>query len=167
MVVMYGTRLPGKGPTTGSIIGGIIGVIIVLAIIGTAIAMYRRYRNNKLNGDGPPKYKPPPPKKTSSSTDRQLNTIVPEAEGRPLQNEYYCTQTAEPVTDLDTYHDDDDANDEGEREHYYSAAPSGWDDPGDSEVPPPYMQSDSYRQEYNQDSNINRGDSFVSPAMFV
>lgn len=46
-----GTRLPEKGPTTGSIIGAIIGVIVLLAIIGTAIAMYRKHRNNKLNGE--------------------------------------------------------------------------------------------------------------------
>lgn len=49
--VFPGNRLPEKGPTTGSIIGGIIGVIILLAIIGTAIAMYRKHRNNKLNGE--------------------------------------------------------------------------------------------------------------------
>lgn len=49
--VFAGTRLPEKGATTGSIIGAIIGVIILLAIIGTAIAMYRKHRNNKLNGE--------------------------------------------------------------------------------------------------------------------
>ena len=46
-----GTRLPEKGATTGSIIGAIIGVILLLAIIGTAIAMYRKHRNNKLTGE--------------------------------------------------------------------------------------------------------------------
>lgn len=44
-------RLPEKGPATGSIIGGIIAVILVLAIVGTAIAMYRKHRDNKLNGE--------------------------------------------------------------------------------------------------------------------
>lgn len=63
--------------------------------------------------------------------------------------------------DLDAYHDDED------REHYYSAAPSGWDDPGDSEVPPPYMRTDSDPHDDYQGPNVNRGDSFVSPAMFV
>ena len=43
LTCLSGTRLPGKGPTTGSIIGAIIGVIILLAIIGTAIAMYRKH----------------------------------------------------------------------------------------------------------------------------
>ncbi|KAF3839278.1 hypothetical protein F7725_017995 [Dissostichus mawsoni] len=103
-VSCYSTRLPEKGATTGSIIGAIIGVILLLAIIGTAIAMYRKHRNNKLTGDGPPKHKPPPPKKTTSSAS----------------------------TDLDANHDDDDYV-EDVREHYHSAAPSGWDDPGNNE----------------------------------
>ncbi|XP_068592604.1 nectin-2 isoform X2 [Cebidichthys violaceus] len=164
-VIVRGTRLPEKGATTGSIIGAIIGVIILLAIIGTAIAMYRKHSNKKLNGDGPPKYKPPPPKKTDSSATRQPNTnVVPVAETSPLQNQYYTTQSAEPVTDLDAYHDDDG---EDEREHYHAAAPSGWDDPGNNEVPPPYMRTDSDPQDYHQGPNVNRGESFVSSAMFV
>ncbi|XP_044064927.1 nectin-2-like isoform X3 [Siniperca chuatsi] len=164
--IVRGTRLPEKGPTTGSIIGAIIGVIIFLAIIGTVIAMYRKHRNNKLNGEGPPKYKPPPPKKTNSSANRPNTSHAPVAEENPLQNQYYTTQSAEPVTDLDAYHDDDDYG-EDEREHYYSAAPSGWDDPGNNEVLPPYMHTDSDPQGYHQAPNVNRGDSFVSPAMFV
>lgn len=69
--------------------------------------------------------------------------------------------------DLDTYHDEENYGEE-ERAHYYSAAPSGWDDPGDSEVPPPYMRTDSDPQDYyHEGPNVNRGDSFVSPAMFV
>ncbi|KAM7383247.1 hypothetical protein PAMP_002917 [Pampus punctatissimus] len=103
-----GTRLPEKGPTTGSIIGAIIGVIILLAIIGTGIAMYRKHRHNKLNGDGPPKYKPPPPKKTKSSTNRLLNTNpAPVAEDRPLQNQHYTTQSVEPVTAHHVYDHDE------------------------------------------------------------
>ncbi|XP_068425948.1 nectin-2 isoform X2 [Clinocottus analis] len=165
-VIVRGTRLPGKGATTGSIIGAIIGVIILLAIIGTAIAMYRKHSNKKHN-DGPPKYKPPPPKKTSSSASRQPKTNnVPVAENQPLQDQYYNTQSAEPVTDLDAYHDDED-NVDDEREHYYAAAPSGWDDPGNNEVPPPYMRTDSDPQDYHQGPNVNRGESFVSSAMFV
>lgn len=89
-----GTRLPEKGPTTGSIIGGIIGAIVLLAAIGTAIAMFRKHRSGKLGGEyvcgwlqpdcrglssalttavshlccsGPPKYKPPPPKKKTNT----------------------------------------------------------------------------------------------------
>ncbi|XP_070822190.1 nectin-2-like isoform X3 [Chaetodon trifascialis] len=164
--MVRGNRLPEKGPTTGSIIGAIIGVIILIAIIGTAIAMYRKHRNNKLNGEGPPKYKPPPPKKTNSSANRLNTNSAPVTEDRPLQTQYYSTQSAEPVTDLDAYHDEEDYG-EDEREHYHSAAPSGWDDPGNNEVPPPYMRTDSDPQDYHQGPNVNRGDSFVSPAMFV
>ncbi|XP_023285673.1 nectin-2 isoform X3 [Seriola lalandi dorsalis] len=162
-VFVRGTRLPEKGPTTGSIIGAIIGVIILLAIIGTAIAMYRKHRNNQLNGDGPPKYKPPPPKKTDSSTNGGNASYAPVVEdrSRTLQEDYHSTQSAEPVTDLDAYHDDE------ERDHYYSAAPSGWDDPGNNEVPPPYVRTDSDPQDEYRGPYVNRGDSFVSPAMFV
>ncbi|KAM9852360.1 nectin-2 isoform 1-T1 [Aulostomus maculatus] len=164
--MVRGTRLPEKGATTGSIIGAIIGVIILIAIIGTAIAMYRKHRDNKLNGDGPPKYKPPPPKKTNSSANREVNTSnAPVADTRLLQNQYYSTQSAEPVTDLDAYHDDEEG--EEEREHYYAAAPSGWDDPGNDEVPPFYQRTDRDPQDHHQAPNVNRGDSFVSPAMFV
>lgn len=45
------TRLPEKGPATGSIIGGIIAVILILAIIGTGIAMWRKHKNKKLSGE--------------------------------------------------------------------------------------------------------------------
>ncbi|XP_028325921.1 nectin-2 isoform X2 [Gouania willdenowi] len=168
--IVRGTRRPEKGPTTGTIIGAIIGVILLLAIVGTAIAMYRKHRANKLNGDGPPKYKPPPPKKKNNTANRPVHTNpAPVSDSTPLQSQNYSTQSPpEPVTDLDTYNDDEDAGaPEYGREHYYSAAPSGWDDPGNSEVPPPYMQTNPDRRDHNSGSNINHGDSFVSEAMFV
>ncbi|XP_038140110.1 nectin-2 isoform X2 [Cyprinodon tularosa] len=166
-IFVRGTRLPEKGPTTGSIIGGIIGVILVIAIIGTAIAMYRKHKNNKLNGEGPPKYKPPPPKKNNNSATRSVtsnNTNV--AETRPM---HYSTQSPEPVTDLDGYQEDDVDGDLGahDGEHYFSSAPSGWDDPVNHDVPPPYMRTDSGPQDYNGGSYIGRGESFVSSAMIV
>ncbi|XP_019948582.2 nectin-2 isoform X2 [Paralichthys olivaceus] len=158
--IVRDTRLPEKGQTTGTIIGAIIGVILLLAIIGTAIAMYQKHRNKKQSGDGPPKYKPPPPKKTNNiTTNGQGNTSYAPVD-RPLQSQYYNTQSDEPVTDLDAYHEED-------REHYFSAAPSGWDDPGDSEVLPPYMHTESDPHDDYQGPNVNRGESFVSPAMFV
>uniref|UniRef100_A0AAV2MC33 Uncharacterized protein n=1 Tax=Knipowitschia caucasica TaxID=637954 RepID=A0AAV2MC33_KNICA len=158
-----GTRLPEKGATTGSIIGAIIGVIILLAIIGTAIAMYRKHRG-KINGDGPPKYKPPPPNKNNSTANREMTIIrqEPPAETRPLQNDFTRIQNTEPVTDLDAHYDDEDVDES--REHYYSAAPSGWDDPGNAEVPPPYKQTGG-EEDYRP--NVNRAESFISPAMFV
>ncbi|KAJ3583177.1 hypothetical protein NHX12_034387 [Muraenolepis orangiensis] len=163
-VMIVDEKLPEKGATTGSIIGAIIGVIIVLAIIGTAIAMYRKHSEKKR--DGPPKYKPPPPKKTNNSTDRLNAVHDPGVEDRPLQDQYYNTQSAEPVTDLDTYQDEEAP---GDRVTYYSAAPSGWDDPEDNEVPPPYLYTYDQSEAQPQDSApaVDRGDSFVSSAMFV
>nr|XP_020466591.1 nectin-2-like isoform X2 [Monopterus albus] len=159
------TPLPQKGPTTGTIIGAIIGVIIFLALIGTAIALYRKFRDRKL-GKGPPKYKPPPPNKTNGSIG-MLNTSHPAvAEDRLLQNQYYSTQSAEPVTDLDAYHEDDDCG-ETVKEHYYAAAPSGWDEPGNNEVPAPYVHTGTEPQDHHHVSNQNRGDSFMSSAVFV
>ncbi|XP_072250070.1 poliovirus receptor homolog isoform X2 [Leuresthes tenuis] len=168
-VVIRATRLPEKGPTTGSIIGAIIGVILLIAVIGTGIAIYRKHKNNKLNGDGPPKYKPPPPQKTDNSAARPLNSShASVTQDRPPHNQYYSTQSAEPVTDLDANDDNENSDTEtNNREHYYSAAPSGWDDPGNNEVPPPYMRTDSDPQDYYRGPNINHGDSFVSSAMFV
>ncbi|CAN9513761.1 unnamed protein product [Ophioblennius macclurei] len=171
-VIVRGTRLPEKGATTGAIIGAIIGVILLLAIIGTAIAMYRKYKTNNMNGDGPPKYKPPPPKKDNNTANRPLSSNpAPAPETRPLQSQYYSTQSApEPVTNLDGFHDDDGDDDAGvavDDLHYYSAAPSGWDDPANSEVPPPYVRADGDPRDYHPGTDINRGDSFVSPAMFV
>ncbi|XP_061675749.1 nectin-2 isoform X2 [Syngnathoides biaculeatus] len=164
-VLVRGTRLPEKGATTGSIIGAIIGVILIAAIIGTAVVMYRKHRANKLNGDGPPKHKPPPPKKNNTALRPEANN-PPAAEERLLDSQYYRTQDAEPVTDLDGY-DDDNGGDEGGRVHYYAAAPSGWDDPGNSEAPPFYEHSGNEPHEHRRGTDIGRGDSFVSPAMFV
>ncbi|XP_061770791.1 nectin-2 isoform X2 [Nerophis ophidion] len=164
--LVRGTRLPEKGATTGSIIGAIIGVIIILAIIGTAIAMYRKHRNKKLNGDGPPKYKPPPPKKNNNTAGRpQVITNNLAEEEHHLQD--YSTQDAEPVTDLDAYHDDDNNGVEG-GQHYYAAAPSGWDDPRNDDAPPFYERSGEEPEDHRQQGpNVGREDSFVSPAMFV
>lgn len=169
-IFVRGTRLPEKGPTTGSIIGAIIGVILLIAIIGTGIAMYRKHKNKKLNGEGPPKYKPPPPKKTNNSTSGPyISNNVPVNEDRPLQVQYYSTQSPEPVTDLDGYQEDDVDGELGSHdgEHYFSAAPSGWDDPGNNDVPPPYMRADSDPHDFNGGHHVSRGESFVSSAMIV
>ncbi|XP_058503154.1 nectin-2 isoform X2 [Solea solea] len=168
--IVRDTRLPEKGATTGSIIGAIIGVILLLAIIGTAIAMYKKHRKQKLSGEGPPKYKPPPPKKTNNINNGQGTTVYAEADDNnralPLPNTAQSSEhdhmlNAEPH---DVYHEDDE---DEEREHYYSAAPSGWDDPQDSEVLPPYVPTNRDVQDHHRGLNVDRGDSFMSPAMFV
>ncbi|XP_023187299.1 nectin-2-like isoform X2 [Xiphophorus maculatus] len=165
------TSLPQKGSATGSIIGGIIGVILVLAAIGTGIAIYRK-RKNKFHLGGPPKYKPPPPKKTSSSkiSSQPLYPVdVPVTQDAPLQRQYYSTQTPEPVTDLDGYQEDDVDGELGSHdgELYFSGAPSGWDDPRNNDVPPPYLHTHSDLQDNNGNFPVSRGDSFISSAMIV
>ncbi|XP_054903399.1 nectin-2-like isoform X2 [Poeciliopsis prolifica] len=161
------TSLPQKGATTGSIIGAIIGVILVMAAIGTGIAMYRK-RKNKLNSDRPPKHKPPPPKKTTSSKIRSqpfMPVNVPVTQEPPLHTQYYSTQSPEPVTDLDGYPEEDVDGDLGSHdgERYFSE-PFGWDDPRNNDVPPPYMHTNS---DNNGNLPVSRGDSFVSSAMIV
>lgn len=78
------------------------------------------------------------------------------------------------LQDLDAYQDDDDNNnydnediEAHDGQHYFPAAPSGWDDPGNSEVPPPYTRQDSDPQDYNALPNISRGESFMSTPMIV
>uniref|UniRef100_A0A1A8IGS1 Poliovirus receptor-related 2 (Herpesvirus entry mediator B) n=1 Tax=Nothobranchius kuhntae TaxID=321403 RepID=A0A1A8IGS1_NOTKU len=160
-------RLPEKGPATGGIIGGIIAVIVILVIIGTGIAMWRKYANKKLNGDGPPKYKPPPPTKINSS---KLNpAYTPVNYDRTALNQFYATQSPEPVTDLDAHPDDVDDHDPGTKDgqHYISASPSGWDDPGNDDALPPYSSQNIEPHDYNGGINIGREESFVSPPMIV
>ncbi|XP_043972946.1 nectin-2-like isoform X2 [Gambusia affinis] len=161
------TPLAQKGGTTGSIIGAIIGVILVLAVIGTGIAMYRK-RKNKFNSEGPPKYKPPPPKKTSSSKISSQPLIpvnVPVTQDAPLQSQYYSTQSPEPITDLDGQEEDVDGDlGSHDGELYFS---SGWNDPKNNEVPPPYMHTNSDLQDNNGNLHVSRGDSFISSAMIV
>ncbi|KAK6326445.1 hypothetical protein J4Q44_G00020900 [Coregonus suidteri] len=170
-----GTRLPVKGPATGSIIGGIIGVVLLLAIIGSVVVMVRKKRNQN-NGDGPPKHKPPPPKKQqtiSSSTDRLNTSRDPvESEDGPVDHLYYAPQNGEPSTDLDAYSDEEYNRDA--EELYYADAPSGWDEPRLNKVPPLYAPNQYKANDYHDNeedhptaAGTTRGNSFVSQAMFV
>ncbi|XP_036394084.1 nectin-2 isoform X2 [Megalops cyprinoides] len=169
-VVVRGTRLPMKGPTTGSIIGAIIGVIILLAIIATAVVMFRKHRQTK-NVDAPPNYKPPPPKKTGGSTEI-LNQREPVTEVQPLSTMYYET-SGEPVTDLDACNDEENG-------YNVNSNHADWEDstqhPGDDTHSDPHHMYDDPselidHQEHEQAvdplSRASHGDSFVSPAMYV
>ncbi|MED6279753.1 hypothetical protein CHARACLAT_003888 [Characodon lateralis] len=150
------TRLPMKGAATGSIIGGIIGVILLMALIGTGIALYRKQKTKKL-AEGPPRYKPPPPKKNNSSANRpMMSSNVPVTKDRRLQSQYSTTQSQEPVTDLDGYQEEDvdDCLEDHDGEHYF-------------EVPPAYMETNVEPQDNNGGLHISRGESFVSSAMIV
>uniref|UniRef100_A0A4W5PQ35 Nectin cell adhesion molecule 3 n=1 Tax=Hucho hucho TaxID=62062 RepID=A0A4W5PQ35_9TELE len=172
-VMVRGTRLPVKGPTTSGVIGGIIGVVLLLAIIGSVVVLVRKKRNQH-NGDGPPKYKPPPPKKQqTTSSSSELNTIRDpvESKDRSVDHLYYAPQHAEPSTDLDAY-SDEEYNRDGEL--YYAGAPSGWDEPRLNDVPPLYAPNQYKANDYHDNeedhppaAGASRGESFVSQAMFV
>ncbi|XP_055359081.1 poliovirus receptor isoform X2 [Betta splendens] len=157
------TPLPQKVPTE-AIVGAIIGVIIVLAVVGIIIALYRKFVTNS----GPPRHKPPPPSRTNNSTTRLNEVHVSGYEGELLQSENYIPQGPEPVTDLDGL--DDYSEEKKEQQHYVSAAPTGWDDPEGCEADDelgdevPYMEQTGGE---HQGAGVQRGDSFVSPAVFV
>ncbi|KAI1885752.1 hypothetical protein AGOR_G00207040 [Albula goreensis] len=165
-------RLPVKGPTTGSIIGGIIGVILLLALIATAVVLFRKHRNNAKNRDDPPNYKPPPPKKTGGSAEMLNPSTDPMTHAQPPNSMYYET-SREPVTNLDAYSDEETGyNDD--------SSPTGWgvsaqriDDEGPDESaqlydePPSPTDYHGNADEREPNPAPSRGDSFMSPAMYV
>ncbi|XP_041842734.1 poliovirus receptor isoform X2 [Melanotaenia boesemani] len=160
--------LPGKGATTSSIIGAIIGAVILIAMIGIGITLYRRLKNDKLCGDRPPKHKPPPPQKNNSAPKQANFAHAPVTDERQRQNEYIPAPTAEQVSDLDGYHEDegDDYDKEALKAgYYYSDSPPDQHDPSNSEHLHHNMTSDYGG--YYQGPSINREDSFVSSAMIV
>lgn len=71
--------------------------------------------------------------------------------------------------DLDGYQEDDVDGELGSHdgELYFSGAPSGWDDPRNNDVPPPYLHTHSDLQDNNGNFPVSRGDSFISSAMIV
>ncbi|XP_053480846.1 nectin-2 isoform X2 [Ictalurus furcatus] len=154
------TPLVEKGSATGSIIGAIIGVILFIALIVTIVVVVRKQR---MNRDGPPTHKPPPPKKHT--------TISYNAVPAPINNTdpfaYYETQRAEPVTDLDSYHGDDE--DDQPKLTYHNTS-SGLED---SEIPPPYYEHVETDTEIGDDeqppnpSTLSKEDSFMSAPMIV
>ncbi|XP_028971873.1 nectin-2 isoform X2 [Esox lucius] len=176
-VMVRATPLPGKGSTTGAVIGAIIGVILLLAIIGSVVALVRKNHNKINSGDGPPKYKPPPPKKqqtlTSGSTDRLNSSRNHEdSEDGALDQLHISPQNGQPSTDLDAYADE--GYNHNTDELYHAGTPSGWEGRGLNEPPAQdylnqYAANDYYynEQQYPMASGATRGNSFVSQAMFV
>ncbi|MCI4374735.1 hypothetical protein PGIGA_G00009400 [Pangasianodon gigas] len=152
------TPLVEKGPATGSIIGAIIGVILFIALIVTIVVVVHKQR---MNRDGPPTHKPPPPQK---HTKISYNAV--QAPNSSVRLAYYETQSTEPVTDLDSYHGDDD----DQPKMFDHDASSGLEE---SEVLPPYyelreMDVGTYANEQEQDpSSLSREDSFMSAPMIV
>ncbi|KAG5856227.1 hypothetical protein ANANG_G00005810 [Anguilla anguilla] len=195
-VVVRVNRLPMKGATTGSIIGAIIGVIILLALIATAVVMIRKHRNKSKDVDGPPNYKPPPPNKTGGSVEHLAASRENVTEALPL-NMYYETNgepvtNLDGYSDEEPGYNDDSGHegapsgleesalhprDEVPEEHLY-VTPIDVDYPGGEEHPgreeyrggEEYPGGEEYRggeDEAEPNPAPSRGDSFMSPAMYV
>ncbi|KAF7708256.1 nectin-2 isoform X2 [Silurus meridionalis] len=150
-------RETSKGPATGAIIGAIIGVILFIALIATIVAVVCKKR---MDRDGPPTHKPPPPKKHTTISYNAVPTPVNHNDNSvPLT--YYETQRAEPVTDLDSYHAEDDDDLPKPFDHSPSEVEG-------SEMLPPYYElreMDTGTDAYP--SSLSREDSFMSAPMIV
>ncbi|XP_041665915.1 PVR cell adhesion molecule related 2 like isoform X2 [Cheilinus undulatus] len=156
-----------SGPSTGAVIGGILGA---LAIIGIIVGVIFFIRKRQEDGEGPPKHKPPPPVKAGSSTEMLNKPSEPPtaAETAPLSpgEVYYEPTGGEPVTNLD---DESTGALNG-------GAPPVLDDSSkfDNINELKDHAADSHHindlDSSNHDlpaANIARGESFVSPAMYV
>ncbi|KAJ7985623.1 hypothetical protein DPEC_G00353990 [Dallia pectoralis] len=171
------TQLPEKGPTTGAVIGGIIGVILLLAIIGSVVALVRKNHNKMYSVDGPSRYRAPPPRNqttvTSSSTDRLNSGRNPENDDqRPVDQLYYSLQIVQPSTDREAYVDEG-YNQETEK-LCLAGAPYSREDPQHNDVQPQDVLNQFAANDYHDDvelqtptSGVTWGNSFVSRAMFV
>ncbi|KAK3571890.1 hypothetical protein QTP86_020555, partial [Hemibagrus guttatus] len=151
------TRL---GPATGIIIGAIIGVLLFIILIVTIVIVVRKQR---MNRNGPPTHKPPPPQKhpkiSYSAVSNTQNNV-------PL--EYYETQRVEPVTDLDSYHGDDENDDQPKT----FDPNTGYAVEGSEMLPPYYefRETDTgmdANEQHQRPSSLSREDSFMSAPMIV
>ncbi|KAM9775811.1 poliovirus receptor-like isoform X2 [Syngnathus typhle] len=145
------------GPSTGAVIGGLLGA---LALIGIVVGLVFFIRRRQRDADGPPKHKPPPPIKSSGSTE--LLTKPSEAPAAtemapltPAGDVYYEPTGSEPVRNFGSE---------------TPGAANGGGPPLPDEVnlnldPNPDLVSTN--QEPPPTANIARGESFVSPAMYV
>lgn len=144
-------------PSTGAVIGGILGSLAFIGII-VGVILYVRKRQEE---DGPPKHKPPPPMKAGSSTEMLNKPSEPPTETMPLSpgEVYYETSVKEPVTNLDDDGSGGALNGGTKFENMNELADHAHDglhgndyEPANHDAPP---------------ANISRGESFVSPAMYV
>lgn len=161
-----------KGPSTGAVVGGVLGA---LAFIGIVVGTIFLIRKRQEDGEGPPKHKPPPPVKAGSSTEMLNKPSEPPTatETIPLSpgDVYYEPTGGEPVTNLDEdtsgalnggappvldnpakYDNVNEFKDDGH--HGNDLDPSA---NHELPLPPPPTPP----------ANISRGESFVSPAMYV
>lgn len=160
-IVIEEERQITPGPSTGAVIGGILGA---LAFIGIIVGTYFFIRKRQEDGEGPPKHKPPPPVKAGSSTEMLNKPSEPPTatETAPLSpgEVYYEPTGGEPVTNLD---DESTGALNG-------GAPPVLDDSAKydnvNELKDHANDLDSSNRE-TPAANIARGESFVSPAMYV
>ncbi|KAM6903247.1 PVR cell adhesion molecule related 2 like isoform 2-T2 [Lycodopsis pacificus] len=163
-IVIEEERQITPGPSSGAVIGGILGA---LAFIGIIVGTVYYIRKRQEDGEGPPKHKPPPPVKAGSSTEMLNKPSEPPkaTEMAPLSpgEVYYEPTGREPVTNLD---DETTGALNG-------GGPPVLDD--SAKYDKANELADDGHRGNNLDSsnreqpaaNISRGESFVSPAMYV
>lgn len=151
-IVIDEQRPIGDAPSTGAVIGGILGVLALIGTI-TGVTLYIR---NRQEDDGPPKHKPPPPMKAGSSTEMLNKPSEPPTttESVPLSpaDVYYETSGKEPVTNLDDDGSGGALNGGAKYDNMNDGLHGNDFDPTNHGAAP---------------VNIARGESFVSPAMYV
>ncbi|KAM9738165.1 PVR cell adhesion molecule related 2 like isoform 2-T2 [Menidia menidia] len=153
--VMEEERKAIPASSTGVITGSVLGALIFISLIIGVIFLIRKHQED---GEGPPKHKPPPPVKAGSSTEMLNKPSEPPTvtETAPLSpgEVYYEPTGGEPVTSLD---------DES------SGALNGGAPPGlDSGAAGGHHANDLDPSNHEPPAaSISRGESFVSPAMYV
>nr|XP_004572706.1 nectin-2 isoform X2 [Maylandia zebra] len=150
-----------QGPSTGAVIGAILGalIFICIVIIGTIFFI----RNRQEDAEGPPKHKPPPPVKAGSSTEMLNKPSEPPTatETAPLSpgEVYYEPTGREPVTNLD---------DETTGALNGRAPPVKYEKERKDHAADGHHSNDLDSSNHEVPAaNISRGESFVSPAMYV
>nr|XP_040045386.1 PVR cell adhesion molecule related 2 like isoform X2 [Gasterosteus aculeatus aculeatus] len=152
------------GPSSGAVIGGILGT---LAAIGITVAIVFYIRKCREDGEAPPKHKPPPPVKAGSTTEMLNKPSEPPmpTETAPLSpgEVYYEPTGGEPVTNLDE--ETSGALNGGAPPVLHD--PVGYDSV--NEVAADGQRGNNLDSSYHEQpaANISRGESFVSPAMYV
>ncbi|KAM4539781.1 PVR cell adhesion molecule related 2 like isoform 2-T2 [Odontesthes bonariensis] len=147
-----------QGSSTGVIIGSVLGALIFVGLIIGLIFLFLKLQRD---GEGPPKHKPPPPVKAGSSTEMLNKPSEPPTatETAPLSpgEVYYEPTGAEPVTNLD---DESTGALNG-------GAPPVLENSAKEAADGHYGNDLESSNHEPPAANITRGESFVSPAMYV
>ncbi|XP_072225940.1 PVR cell adhesion molecule related 2 like isoform X3 [Leuresthes tenuis] len=144
-----------QGSSTGVIVGSVLGALIFVGLIIGLIFLFLKLHRD---GEGPPKHKPPPPVKAGSSTEMLNKPSEPPTvtETAPLSpgEVYYEPTGGEPVTNLD---DESTGALNGGAPPVLDNSAAGGHHGND-------LESSNHEPPA---ANISRGESFVSPAMYV